>query len=160
MSTSEQLKSPRTWESKQKKKKLTWSELYSKAKVKVTSLLTWCLHFTISNLAITVEVVHTLWIIVTCTWPIFLCCVRWSVRCESFCFSDWAESDSARICLPPLTAGAMGVASRDPDTSSVDAEKNDTLHSDTQREQAKGITKFFQSSTINLNLNLIFLKMY
>lgn len=43
----------------------------------------------------------------------------------------------------------MGVASRDPDTSSVDAEKNDTLHSDTQREQAKGITKFFQSSTIS-----------
>lgn len=43
----------------------------------------------------------------------------------------------------------MGVTSRESDTSSVDAEMNDTPHCDIQREQAKGIVKFFQSSTMN-----------
>lgn len=107
MSTSEQLKSPRTWVYKQRKK----PELYSKAKVKVAFLLTWCLHFIISNLAIPVEAVHILWIIVTCTWPVF------SVLCEMISQvwifllqrgSDWHESHSARIYLPPLTAERSG----------------------------------------------------
>lgn len=43
----------------------------------------------------------------------------------------------------------MGVTRRESDTSSVDAEMNDTPHCDTQRERAKGIAKFFQSSTMS-----------
>lgn len=77
------------------------------------------------------------------TWAIF------SMLCEMlsqvwifllYRGSDWTESDSNS-----MNAGDMGVTSRDPDTSSVWNE----WHCDTQREYAKGITKFFQNSTIS-----------
>lgn len=95
----------------------------------------------------------------------FLCCVRWSVRCESFCFTEAQIKLNHTLqeftTLPSLQRN-MGESSRGSDTSRVDAEMNDIPYCDAQREQAK--KALLNSSrvppSVNLKLHLIFLKMH
>lgn len=63
--------------------------------------------------------------------------------------SDRDESHPESHNLTPLTAGADGVTSLDSGIPAADADMKDTPHCATQREQAKGIAKIFQMSTVS-----------